>query len=58
MPARRTVPRVSQELLAEMVGTTRTRINFFMNKFRRLGLIEYGTELKVNHSLLKVVSPD
>jgi CRP-like cAMP-binding protein len=56
--ARRTVPRVSQELLAEMVGTTRTRVNFFMNKFRRLGLIEYGAELKVNHSLVRVVSPD
>jgi CRP-like cAMP-binding protein len=56
--ARRAVPRVSQELLAEMVGTTRTRVNFFMNKFRRLGFIEYGAELKVNHSLLRIVSPD
>lgn len=54
----RTLPRVSQELLAEMVGTTRTRINFFMNKFRRLGFIEYGVELKVNNSLLSVVLRD
>jgi len=37
----RTVPRLSQETLAEMIGTTRSRVNFFMNKFRRLGFIEY-----------------
>jgi CRP/FNR family cyclic AMP-dependent transcriptional regulator len=45
----------SQETLAEMVGTTRSRVNFFMNKFRDLGFIEYNGELKVNGSLLSVV---
>jgi len=51
----RALPRVSQETLAEMVGTTRSRINFFMNKFRRLGFIEYNGVLKVNNALLSVV---
>jgi len=51
----RMLPKVSQELLAEMVGTTRTRINFFMTRFRRLGFIEYNGVLKVNNSLLTVV---
>ena len=51
----RVVPRVSQELLAEMVGTTRSRVNYFMNKFRKLGFIEYNGELKINNSLLSVV---
>jgi CRP/FNR family transcriptional regulator, cyclic AMP receptor protein len=54
----RTLPRVSQEALAEMVGTTRSRVNFFMNKFRRLGFIEYNGVLKVNNSLLSVVLRD
>ncbi len=54
----RTVPKVSQETLAEMVGTTRTRVNFFMNKFKKLGLIEYNGELKINSSLLAVVLHD
>jgi CRP/FNR family transcriptional regulator, cyclic AMP receptor protein len=49
------LPRVSQELLAEMVGTTRSRINFFMNKFRRLGFIDYNGGLTINSSLLSVV---
>lgn len=49
------VPRVSQETLAEMVGTTRSRVNFFMNKFRRLGFIDYDGGLEVNSSLLSVV---
>jgi CRP-like cAMP-binding protein len=50
---------LSQETLAEIVGTTRSRVNFFMNKFRDLGLIEYsGGELKVNSSLLSVVLHD
>jgi CRP-like cAMP-binding protein len=50
---------LSQETLAEMVGTTRSRVNFFMNKFRDLGLIEYsGGELKVNSSLLSIVLHD
>jgi len=52
------VPKLSQETLAEMVGTTRSRINFFMNKFRDLGFIEYNGELKVNRSLLTVVLHD
>jgi CRP/FNR family transcriptional regulator, cyclic AMP receptor protein len=54
----RVLPRVSQETLAEMVGTTRSRVNFFMNKFRRLGFIEYNGELKINNSLLSVVLRD
>jgi CRP-like cAMP-binding protein len=51
----RTLPKVSQEMLAEMVGTTRSRVNFFMNKFRKLGFIEYNGGLKINNSLLTVV---
>ena len=47
--------KVSQETLAEMIGTTRTRVNLFMNKFRKLGFIEYNGEIKVNNSLLSVV---
>jgi CRP/FNR family cyclic AMP-dependent transcriptional regulator len=54
----RTLPRVSQETLAEMVGTTRSRVNFFMNKFRKLGFIEYNGDLKINNSLLSVVLRD
>jgi CRP/FNR family transcriptional regulator, cyclic AMP receptor protein len=54
----RTLPRVSQETLAEMVGTTRSRVNFFMNKFRKLGFIQYNGGLKVNNSLLSVVLRD
>jgi len=54
----REVPRVSQEILAEMVGTTRSRVNFFMNKFRKLGLIDYNGTLQVNDSLLNVVLHD
>ncbi len=49
------LPKVSQEMLAEMVGTTRSRINFFMNKFRKLGFIEYNGEIQVKDSLLSVV---
>jgi len=52
------VPKVSQEILAEMVGTTRARINFFMNKFRRLGFIKYNGKLQINDSLLSVVFHD
>jgi CRP/FNR family cyclic AMP-dependent transcriptional regulator len=51
----RILQKVSQETLAEMVGTTRTRVNMFMNKFRKLGFIEYNGEIKVNKSLLSVV---
>src|ERR1700751_3491825 len=49
------IPKVSQETLAEMVGTTRSRVNFFMNKFRKLGFIDYDGGLEVNSSLLTVV---
>jgi CRP/FNR family cyclic AMP-dependent transcriptional regulator len=48
-------PRVGQETLAEMIGTTRSRVNYFMNKFRKLGFIEYNGGLKVHSSLLSVV---
>jgi CRP/FNR family transcriptional regulator, cyclic AMP receptor protein len=51
----RVLPKLSQETLAEMVGTTRSRVNFFMNKFRKLGLIEYNGGLTVNSSLLSIV---
>jgi CRP-like cAMP-binding protein len=54
----RKLPRVSQETLAEMVGTTRSRVNVFMNKFRKLGFVEYNGDLKVNRSLLSVVLHD
>ena len=50
-----TLPKVSQTVLAEMIGTTRTRVNYFMNKFRKLGFIEYDGVLKINNSLLSVV---
>jgi CRP-like cAMP-binding protein len=50
------LPKVPQEVLAEMIGTTRTQVNHFMNKFRKLGFIEYdGVLLKINNSLLSVV---
>jgi CRP/FNR family transcriptional regulator, cyclic AMP receptor protein len=55
------LPKISQEALAEMIGTTRSRVNFFMNKFRKLGFIEYDgglTGLKINGSLLSVVLHD
>jgi CRP/FNR family cyclic AMP-dependent transcriptional regulator len=52
------LPNVSQETLAEMVGTTRSRVNFFMNKFRKLGFLEYNGKIKVNKSLLTVVLHD
>jgi CRP-like cAMP-binding protein len=53
------IPAISQETLAEMIGTTRSRVNFFMNKFRDLGFIEYsGGDIKVNSSLLTVVLHD
>jgi CRP/FNR family cyclic AMP-dependent transcriptional regulator len=52
------VPKVSQETLAEMIGTTRSRVNFFMNKFRKLGFIKYNGEISVNNSLLSVVLHD
>ena len=53
---RRVLPKISQEVLAEMVGTTRSRVNFFMNKFRKLGFIEYGSGgVTVRDALVSVV---
>ena len=52
------IPAISQDVLAARVGTTRSRINFFMNKFRKLGLIEYNGELKVHSALLNVIVHD
>jgi CRP/FNR family transcriptional regulator, cyclic AMP receptor protein len=54
----RTVPKLSQETLAEMIGATRSRVNFFMNKFRKLGFIDYNGGIKVNSSLLSIVLHD
>jgi len=52
------IPKISQETLATMIGTTRSRVSFFMNKFRRLGFIEYNGTLEVHSSLLNVVLHD
>ena len=52
------ITQISQETLAEMIGTTRSRVSFFMNKFRKLGFIEYNGELRVHSSLLNVVLHD
>ena len=52
------IPKISQESLAEMVGTTRSRVSFFMNRFRKLGFIEYDGTIKVHSSLLNVVLHD
>jgi len=52
------LPKVSQETLAEMIGTTRSRVNFFMNKFRKLGFIKYNGKIHVNNALLSVVLHD
>ena len=49
------IPKLSQEMLADMIGTTRSRVNFFMNKFRKLGFIEYNGGLKIHTALLSVV---
>ena len=54
----RDVPPISQETLAEMVGTTRSRVNFFMNRFRKLGFIHYNGGLEVHSSLLNVILHD
>src|ERR1700687_59484 len=54
----RVLPKVSQETLAEMIGTTRTRVNLFMNKFRKLGFIKYNGVIEINTSLLSVVLHD
>jgi len=52
------ITKISQETLAEMIGTTRSRVSFFMNKFRKLGFIDYNGELHVHSSLLNVVLHD
>lgn len=52
------IPKVSQEMLAARVGTTRSRVNFFMNKFKKLGLIEYDGEIRVHSALLNVIVHD
>jgi CRP/FNR family cyclic AMP-dependent transcriptional regulator len=49
------IPKIAQETLAEMIGTTRSRVNFFMNKFKRLGFIKYNGGLQINNSLVSVV---
>ena len=48
------IPKISQEVLAEMIGTTRSRVSFFMNRFRKLGFVEYNGEIRVHHSLLNI----
>jgi CRP-like cAMP-binding protein len=53
-----TIPKISQEALAEMIGTTRSRVSFFMNRFRKLGFIEYNGRIRVHKSLLNVVLHD
>jgi CRP/FNR family transcriptional regulator, cyclic AMP receptor protein len=52
------IPKITQETLAEMIGTTRSRVSFFMNRFRSLGLIEYNGGIKVHKSLLNVILHD
>jgi CRP/FNR family cyclic AMP-dependent transcriptional regulator len=52
------LPKISQEMLAEMIGATRSRVNFFMNKFRKLGFIQYDGVIRINDSLLSVVLHD
>jgi CRP-like cAMP-binding protein len=52
------IPKISQETLAEMIGTSRTHVNFFMNKFRHLGFIEYNGDIKVHRSLLTMLLHD
>jgi len=52
------IPKISQETLAEMIGTTRSRVNFFMNRFRKLGFIDYDGRIRVHKSLLSVVLHD
>ena len=52
------IPKIKQETLAEMIGTTRSRVSFFMNRFRKMGFIEYNGELQVHSSLLNIVLHD
>ena len=53
-----TLPHINQAMLAEMIGTTRPRVNFFMNKFRKLGFVDYNGTLMVHNSLLNIVLHD
>jgi CRP-like cAMP-binding protein len=57
-PPQPVLAEISQETLAEMIGTTRSRVSFFMNKFRKLGLIDYNGKIKVHNSLLNAVLHD
>ena len=52
------IPKITQETLAEMIGTTRSRVSFFMNRFRKLGFVEYNGRIRVNKSLLNVILHD
>ena len=52
------IPEITQETLAEMIGTTRSRVSFFMNRFRKLGFIEYNGRIRVHKSLLNVILHD
>jgi hypothetical protein len=52
--SQKVLPKVSQEMLAEMIGTTRPRDNFYLNKFRKLGFIEFNGEIHINNSLLSL----
>ena len=52
------IPKISQDMLAEMIGTTRSRVSFFMNKFRKLGFLDYNSDVHVHNSLLNVVLHD
>jgi CRP/FNR family cyclic AMP-dependent transcriptional regulator len=52
------IPKITQETLAEMVGTTRSRVSFFMNRFRKMGFVEYNGRIRVNKSLLNVILHD
>jgi len=52
------IPKITQETLAEMIGTTRSRVSFFMNHFRKLGFIEYNGRIRVHKSLLNVILHD
>jgi CRP/FNR family transcriptional regulator, cyclic AMP receptor protein len=53
-----TIPKISQEALAEMIGTTRSRVSFFMNRFRKLGFIQYNGDIQVHPSLLNIILHD
>ena len=52
------IPKITQETLAEMIGTTRSRVSFFMNRFRQLGFVEYNGRIRVHKSLLNVILHD